>query len=73
MSSAPEEFERTRQVVKHSVRGAACAPERLSVAEVELWLLYDAGKERELLLTYEAFIWRMVGGKGRTVPVMSGK
>ena len=42
------------------MRGAACAPERLSVAEVEHWLLYDAGKERELLLTYEAFIWRMV-------------
>jgi adenylate cyclase len=43
-----------------SARGAACAPEKLSVAEVEHWLLYEAGKEHELLLIYEAFIWRMV-------------
>lgn len=44
----------------HSARGADCAPGKLSTAEVERWLVYDAGKQRELLLVYEEFAWRMV-------------
>ena len=57
---AREEPENTRQVVMHSARGAACAPQELSVAQIEHWLLHDAGKERELLLLFESFLWRMV-------------
>jgi adenylate cyclase len=47
-------------VIKRSARGPGCAPAESSYAEIEHWLLYDAGGERELLLTYEAFLWRMV-------------
>jgi adenylate cyclase len=46
--------------VKRSARGAASAPARLSVADIEHWLLHDAALEREMLLTFESFIWRMV-------------
>lgn len=47
-------------VIKRSARGAACAPAEASYADIEHWLLHDAGSEPELLLTYEAFLWRMV-------------
>jgi adenylate cyclase len=63
-SSAPPSIPRNYPdgviVIKRSARGAACAPAGASYADIEHWLLYDAAREHELLLTYEAFLWRMV-------------
>jgi adenylate cyclase len=47
-------------VIKSSARGPGCAPATASYADIEHWLLHDAGGEPELLLTYEAFLWHMV-------------
>lgn len=47
-------------IVKRSSRGIASARDTSSVADIERWLLEDAAHERELLLTYESFLWRMV-------------
>jgi hypothetical protein len=54
------QLEQFWQSIIHSARGADCAPEKLSGAEIERWLVHDASKQRELLLAYEEFAWRMV-------------
>src|SRR5260221_11977131 len=56
----PRNYPAGVSIVKRSARGAASAPARLSVADIEHWLLHDAALEREMLLTFESFIWRMV-------------
>lgn len=47
-------------IIKRSARGTASAPTVTTVPDIEHWLLHDAVAERDLLLTYESFIWRMV-------------
>jgi adenylate cyclase len=54
------QLEQFWQSIIHSARRADCAPEKLSGAEIERWLVYDASKQLELLLAYEEFAWRMV-------------
>jgi len=46
-------------VIQRSQRGAACAPATATIEELQRWLLLEAAGERELLLTFEALMWRM--------------
>lgn len=47
-------------LVRRSARGAASAPEKVTIAEIEEWLLHGATLESEMLLLLEAFIWHMI-------------
>lgn len=47
-------------VINRSQRGRACAPPSMSEGELKHWLLHEAALERELLLIFEGFLWRMV-------------
>ncbi|RJF74072.1 adenylate/guanylate cyclase domain-containing protein [Rhodopseudomonas palustris] len=46
-------------IVRRSQRGRSCAPDILTIEELQRWLLLEASRERELLLTFEALLWRM--------------
>lgn len=43
-----------------SLRGPGCAPQSQTPAEIEAWLVQEAGQADSLLLLYEEFIWRIV-------------
>lgn len=47
-------------MMQRSAVGRAAAPDTLTVAEVEEWLLADAVRISDLLTLYEAFVWRLV-------------
>lgn len=46
-------------IVQRSQRGRSCAPTTSTIEELQRWLLLEAARERELLLTFEALMWRM--------------
>ncbi|MFC0238960.1 adenylate/guanylate cyclase domain-containing protein [Rhodopseudomonas telluris] len=46
-------------IIQRSQRGRSCAPAAGTVEELQRWLLLEAAGERELLLTFEALMWRM--------------
>lgn len=46
-------------VLQRSQRGRSCAPPTSTIEELQRWLLLEAAGERELLLTFEALMWRM--------------
>ncbi len=56
----PRNYPAGVQVVRRSARGAASAPADQTIEDIAHWLLNGATAERELLLTYESFLWRMV-------------
>lgn len=47
-------------VISRSQRGRATAPATMTEMELYRWLLREAALERELLLIFEGFLWRMV-------------
>lgn len=47
-------------LVKRSARGAASAPDKVTIAEIEEWLLHGATLENDMLTLMESFIWRMI-------------
>jgi adenylate cyclase len=61
--SAPPETVRVYppgvSVLQRSQRGRSCAPETITLAELKRWLLLEAVNETQLLLTFEAFMWRI--------------
>ncbi|MCG6205330.1 adenylate/guanylate cyclase domain-containing protein [Rhodopseudomonas sp. HC1] len=46
-------------VIQRSQRGRSCVPATSTIEELQRWLLLEAAGERELLLTFEALMWRM--------------
>jgi len=50
-------------LIKRSARGAASAPAKATIADVEEWLLHGATLENDMLLLLEAFIWHMIAAE----------
>jgi adenylate cyclase len=47
-------------LVRRSARGAAAAPDHVSISDIEHWLLRDAAREADMVLLFESFIWRLI-------------
>jgi adenylate cyclase len=60
LDPAPRQYAQSVTLVRRSARGPRAAPAACTVADIEHWLLYDAGRESEMLKLFEAFVWRMV-------------
>ncbi|MCD2184980.1 hypothetical protein [Rhizobium sp. GN54] len=57
---APRAYLATLALMRRSAGGRSLAPEHLTIAEVEAWLLDDAVQIPNLITLFEAFVWRMV-------------
>ncbi len=56
----PRSYPEGVTLVKRSARGAGSAPDKVTVAEIEEWLLHGATLENDMLTLLESFIWRMI-------------
>jgi adenylate cyclase len=59
-SQDPRSYPAGVTLVKRSARGAASAPDKVTIAEIEEWLLHGATLENDMLTLMESFIWRMI-------------
>lgn len=57
---APRRYADAVTLMRRAAGGRSSAPEHLTVAEVETWLLDEAVQISDLLTLFEAFVWRMV-------------
>lgn len=57
---APRRFPDGVTLMRRSSSGRSSAPDHLTVAEVEAWLLGEATRISDLIDLFEAFVWRMV-------------
>jgi adenylate cyclase len=57
---APRRYPDAVTLVRRAAVGRAAAPEHLTIAEVENWLLGEAVRISDLITLFEAFVWRMV-------------
>lgn len=60
LDPAPRSYSAEVWLLRRSSTGAAAAPARTTVAEIEDWLLGDALNIDDLLLLTEALMWRLV-------------
>ncbi|MBA5779351.1 adenylate/guanylate cyclase domain-containing protein [Stappia sp. F7233] len=60
LDPAPRDYPRGVVLLRRSARGRTCAPDWLSIAEFEEWLLTKAVQCDDLLELFEDFVWRLV-------------
>ena len=60
LTADPRRYPAGVQVIQRSARGRGAAPAEQTIDDIAHWLLHEAAAERELLPTYESFLWRMV-------------
>lgn len=60
LDPSPRRYSPWVTLVRRSTRGAASAPERTTVDEIEGWLLGAAVRENDLLTLFESLAWRVV-------------
>jgi adenylate cyclase len=57
---APRHYPPSVTLLRRADRGRTAAPERLSVAQIENWLLDDAVRIADLIDLFEMLVWRLV-------------
>jgi adenylate cyclase len=57
---APRHYPPSVTLLRRAGRGRAAAPERLSVAQIESWLLADAVRIPDLIELFETLVWSLV-------------
>jgi adenylate cyclase len=57
---APRHYPPSVTLLRRASRGRAVAPESLSVAQIESWLLDDAVRIADLIDLFEMLVWRLV-------------
>lgn len=60
LDPAPRSYATAVTLRRRSARGAAAAPDRTTLEEIEAWLLADAMAEDDLLALFESLCWRFV-------------
>jgi adenylate cyclase len=60
LDPAPRRYPPAVTLVRRSARGIAAAPPNTTFADIEHWLLHEATREKDLLLFFESFLWRVV-------------
>jgi adenylate cyclase len=60
LDPTPRSYATAVTLRRRSARGAAAAPERTTLEEIEAWLLADAMAEDDLLALFESLCWRFV-------------